>query len=83
MNIPLQKLEMFGLTESEKKIITSLSKIGKYPSQIASHTGIPRSSIQYMLKKLEKKTLVKTRRIEGKTIWMLNLRTISIILNQM
>jgi hypothetical protein len=60
MDIPSRKdeLELLGLKNSEKKIILCISKMGKTLGMISRQTGIAYSSLQYMIKKLEKKSYV-------------------------
>ncbi len=52
------ELELLGLTPSEKKVIVAISKMGKTPSMISRQTDIPRTTINDILKKLQKKSYV-------------------------
>ncbi len=58
-------LKILGLNHSEKKILESTSKLALPISTIARMTGIPRTSILYILKKLQKRALVKKIATDG------------------
>lgn len=59
MKISQGKLNMLCQNDSERKILLSLEKMGKNVSQISELTGIPRTSLLYMLKKLEARKIVR------------------------
>ena len=60
---------ILGLTESERLIIHATTKMAKSITKLAGITEIPRTSLLYMLKKLENRGLVKQIRIGKRTRW--------------
>jgi predicted transcriptional regulator len=70
------ELILLGLKPSEQKIILTISKMAKPVALIARHAGFPRSSVVYMLKKLQEKSYVKARKDGKKTTWRSNISNI-------
>ena len=54
-----QTMDMMGLTDAERAIITATSQYARSISQISRKTNIPRSSLLYMLHRLQERSLVK------------------------
>ena len=69
--------ELFGLNPSEKKIILAISKLGKSVAMISRHAGIPRTSILYILKKLQKKSYVWSTIVGKRKFWRSNIPQIT------
>lgn len=70
--IPQATIDILGLTKYEIKIIETISNIGKKVSTISRITKIPRTSLLYILKALEKRRLVAPVKIGKYTYWKSN-----------
>lgn len=64
----------FGLSTNEKLILDA-AKIARNISRISRMTRIPRTSLLYMLKKLERRELVKTVEYGKRKFWKTSVRT--------
>ncbi len=54
---------VLGLTDAEHRVLTSTaSGPAKFVSKIAEESGVPRSSLQYILVKLKERGLVECRK---------------------
>ncbi len=78
MNIPtptknIDLWKVFGLSDSEIKIIEAISKYAKSAAIISRHTNISETTISYTLKKLLKRNLVKTSKDNNRLNWRSNL----------
>ncbi len=73
MNNRLDQLDLFCLKPSEKKIIVAISKMGKPIADISRNTGIPRTSLLYMLRKLQETSIVKPVMIGKRKYWRSNI----------
>ncbi len=73
MNYRNDEFKLLGLKPSEKKIVVAVSKMGKTVSQISRHTGIPRTSILYILKGLADKKYVRLLEIGKGKFWRSNI----------
>lgn len=71
-NSRFDQLELLSLKPSEKKIILAISKMGKSIAQMSHLTGISHSSLQYMIKKLAEKSLVKPIEVGKRKFWRSN-----------
>lgn len=65
--------DLFGLNPAEKKIIKSLTKLAKNSAVISRHTEIPKTSLTYILRKLEKRKLIIKIEKGKKVYWKSNL----------
>lgn len=63
---------ILGLTRQENKIMWAISDMAKQISTIARLTGIPRTSLLYILRNLEKRNLVRSLRNGKYTNWKSN-----------
>lgn len=70
------ELELLGLNSSEKKIIVAISKMGKSITQISRHTGIPRTSILYTLRRLQEKSFARPVTFGKRRVWRSNIPAI-------
>ncbi len=60
-----QTMDMMGLTDAERAIITATSQYARSISQISRKTKVPRSSLLYILRKLQERSLVRAVRHEN------------------
>jgi hypothetical protein len=58
--------DILGLSESERKILIAAWNIAKSLSNVSRLSGVPAGSLPYMLKKLEKRHLVRRFEPMGK-----------------
>ena len=78
MNIPtptknIDLWKVFGLSDSEIKIIEAISKYAISAAIISRHTNISETTISYTLKKLLKRNLVKTSKDNNRLNWRSNI----------
>ncbi len=64
--------KILGLTKAEQSIMDATGFGSINVSDIARHTGIPRTSLLYMLKKLERRSLVHKTRNGANILWASN-----------
>jgi sugar-specific transcriptional regulator TrmB len=67
--IPPEITAILGLTKYEIRILESIPNMGKQISTISRTTKIPRTSLLYILRKLEKRKLVKSNKNGKYTYW--------------
>ena len=65
-------LNILGLNSTEKKILRAISTYSFSITDIASKTGLPRTSLLYILKKLEKRSLAIKIRDNKRFTWKSN-----------
>ncbi len=75
-NSRFDELELLNLKPSEKKILLAISKMALSIAQISRKTGISHSSLQYMVKKLHEKSLVKPIEERKRKYWKSNVSKI-------
>jgi predicted transcriptional regulator len=63
---------ILGLTKQENKIMWAISDMAKHISDIARITKLPRTSLLYILKNLEKRNLVRSLKNKKYTYWKSN-----------
>lgn len=63
---------ILGLTKQENKIMWAISDMAKHVSDIARITKLPRTSLLYILRGLEKRNLVKSLKNRKYTYWKSN-----------
>ncbi len=68
-DIPEQAVSLLGLTVYEKKILESITNMGKRVSTIARLTKIPRTSLLYVLKRLKARKLVRSIKQDKQVYW--------------
>jgi DNA-binding Lrp family transcriptional regulator len=64
-----EALDILGLTPSERRIIQTTSKMALNVSNIAASTKVPRTSLLYILNKLEKRKLIRRMRVGKRFFW--------------
>jgi DNA-binding MarR family transcriptional regulator len=74
LDINIEGFTVLGLSRIERKIIIATWKMAKEMSIIALHADIPRGSVVYAVKNLEKRKLLKKRPSIGASMcWRANL----------
>ncbi len=68
--MPRYKIDPYLLSEEENILINNLVRFHK-PLQLAKETGIPRSTVYFLLEKLKKRGFVFETNINGKRTWSL------------
>ena len=69
MRPPLTELDILGFKDSEKKILLAIHKMAKSIAMIARHTGVPRTSLLYILENLEGRGFVRKIKVEKRVFW--------------
>src|SRR3989344_5017465 len=69
MYIGTKAAALLGLTQSDVTILKAISSKESAIPDIASRTGVPRTSLYYMLSTLERRSLVSNYERRGKKYW--------------